>query len=117
MTIRVKNLRLRTMIGVNEWERTQKQDVVIQIEYQYDADAASRSDAIAEAVDYKAMKQRILADVEQSQFNLLETLAEKVLTLVMRDSRVVRATVEVEKPHALRFADGVSASLTAQRTP
>ena len=115
MIVKIKNLRLRAIIGVNEWERIAPQEVVLNIELEYDASKAAASDAIADAVDYHALKQRILEGVEKSNFLLLEKLAGHVLGIVMSDARIARATVEIDKPHALRFADSVSVTASAKR--
>ena len=110
MKIRIKNLRLRTVIGINEWERKVLQDIVVNLEFDFDGSAAAASDRIEDTVNYKKMTKRIIEAVEKSSFYLLERLAEKILGIVMEDSRVLNARVEVDKPHALRFADSVSVS-------
>lgn len=108
MLIRIKNLRLRTIIGVNEWERTQAQEVVVNVEMEFDGTAAAGSDDLADTIDYKSLKRRIMERVEASSFFLLEKLASEILRIVTAEPRVIRATVEVDKPAALRFADSVS---------
>ncbi len=75
MVIRIKNLRLRAIIGTNEWERRQAQEIVLNIELEYDATTAAASDSIAQAVDYKQLKLAIMREVETSQYFLLEKLA------------------------------------------
>ena len=108
MLIRIKNLRLRAIIGVNEWERRDKQDVVINVEIEFDGDRAARSDDLSETVDYKSITKQIIREVESSSFRLLERLAHHVLEIVMDHEEVLRARVEIDKPQALRFADSVS---------
>ncbi|MFP4356580.1 MAG: dihydroneopterin aldolase [Phycisphaerae bacterium] len=115
MTIRIKNLRLRAIVGIFDWERTNPQDVLVNIAMDFDATAAARSDDIDDTVDYKAVKKKIIQHVESSNYQLVEKLASTVLDLVMEDQKVLSATVEIDKPHALRFADSVSVSLTATR--
>ena len=115
MKIRIKNLRLRTIIGVNDWEREQAQDVIVNVQAEFDADKPAASDDLNDAVDYQAMTHRIMAEVENSSYFLLERLAAKVLDQVMADPKVQRATVELDKPQALRFTDSVSVSCTAER--
>ena len=115
MIIRVKNLRLRTIVGINDWERKAPQDVVINIEIEYDGTKAVETDNIEDGVNYRAIAKRVIREVEQSQFHLLDALAGHVLRLVMEDEAVQRATVEIDKPHALRFADSVSVSCSAER--
>ncbi len=115
--LRIKNLRLRCVIGLNDWEREKKQDVVINVEFRYEAGSAVMGDAVDEAVDYKKITKRIIAAVEATSFRMLESLTAAVLELVMQEPRVTEATVEVDKPHSLRFTDSVSASLSARRQP
>jgi D-erythro-7,8-dihydroneopterin triphosphate epimerase len=115
MRIRIKNLTLKTIVGVNAWERRESQEVVINVDMEFDGAAAARSDSLADAVDYKKIKQRILAEVEGSSFHLLEALAQRILDLVMENPALSAATVEVDKPMALRFADSVSVVCSAER--
>ena len=115
MTIRIKNLRLRAIIGTREWERTQKQDILVNIAIEFDGIPAARSDDLRDSVDYAAIKHRLLEKVEQTEFLLLERLVEYILDLVMEEPKVQSATVEVDKPHALRFADSVSITSTRRR--
>ena len=117
MIIRIKNLKLRTIIGANDWEREKEQDVIINVEMEYDGKQAARTDDIRDTVDYKVMKRRIIEEVERSRFCLLDALADHVLKIVMAEKKVQRATVEIDKPHALRFADSVSVVCSAQRKP
>ena len=115
MLIRIKNLRVRTIIGINEWERDAPQDVIINIEMELDGKRVSQTDSIDDTVDYKVLKRRILREVEGSQFFLLDKLASHVLDIVMEEQKVERATVEVDKPNALRFADSVSVLCSAEK--
>ncbi len=115
MIIRIKNLRLRTIIGVKHWERRKVQDVIINVEIEFDGSKVAESDNIHDTINYKAVKNRIVEEVEKSRFYLLDRLASHVLKIVMEDKKVQRATVEVDKPNALRFADSVSVSCSAER--
>ena len=69
------------------------------------------SDAIEDTVDYKTITKRIIKEVEASQFFLLEKLTRLILNIVIENERVTEATVRVDKPFALRFADSVSLEL------
>lgn len=115
MRIHIKNLRLMTIIGVHEQERSGKQDVVINIEMEFDGAKAAESDDIKDTLDYEAAKKRIVEEVEDSSFYLLEKLASRILELVMEDPLVLKAVVEVDKPHALSLADSVSVTCSAER--
>lgn len=114
-TIHIKNLRVRTIIGVYDWEQAHPQDIVVNVRMDYDAAKAAASDEVADAVDYAAIKQRIIEQAESSHFKLLETLAAGMLEIIMSDDKVLSACVEIDKPHALRFADSVSVTCSAGR--
>ena len=114
-TIHIKNLRVRTIIGVYDWEQAHPQDIVLNVRMDFDATAAAASDDVADAVDYKAIKQRIVELAESSHFKLLEKLAAAMLEIIMSDEKVLSATVEIDKPHALQFTDSVSVTCSASR--
>ena len=114
-TIRITNLKLRTIIGTNDWERECRQDVVVNVKIDFDAAKASQSDAIEDAIDYKTITKRIIKGVEDSSFFLLEKLAKVILDIVMKNPLVKETTVRVDKPFALRFADSVSVELNEKK--
>lgn len=114
-TVKIQSLALRCIIGLNDWERRKKQDVVINIEFEFDSARAVADDNGELTVDYKAITKRVIEGVEGSGFKLLESLASHVLDLVMESPGVLRATVEVDKPHSVRFAESVSVRFSAQR--
>jgi D-erythro-7,8-dihydroneopterin triphosphate epimerase len=115
ITIRIKNLRLRTYIGFNDDEQQKRQDVVINVRFSYKADDAAESDDVRYAVNYRTITKEIIRMVEGGRFLLLERLAAEVLELVMSNPDIRFAEVEVDKPHALRFSDSVSATVSASR--
>lgn len=115
MRIRIKNLRLRTHIGFKEHEIGKQQDVVINIEIDADLDEAASSDAPERTLDYKVITKQVIALVEESEHDLLEALVDKVADIAFEDKRVRMARVEIDKPHALRFADSVSVETTRRR--
>ena len=114
-TIRITDLLLRAVIGGNDWEKNIRQDVLINIELDYDAQTAVASDAMENAFDYKKLKRRIIDEVEKSHFRLLESLTNRILSLVMEDPRALAAHVRVEKPGALRYAKTVSVEMSDRR--
>lgn len=111
MIIRVKNLRLRAIIGVNPWERTEPQAVIINLEVEFNGQEAAHSDNLADTVDYRSISKKIIDLVEGSQYLLIETLAGNILRAVMEDTRITRAKVEVDKPNAIKSADSTSVEL------
>jgi len=116
-TIRIKNLRLRTYIGIKEEEIRNRQDVVINAVIRYRADKAVAFNHIEQALNYRTITKQVIAHVEENRFLLLERMTREVLDLVMAHEPVLTAQVEIDKPHALRFADSVSVTLSATREP
>lgn len=114
-TIRIKNLRLRTFIGIKEDEIQNQQDIVINVVLKYPADRAVAFNQIDEALNYRTITKKLIQHVEQGRFALLERLTRELLDLVMEHQQVLWAQVEVDKPHALRFSDSVSITLSAKR--
>ena len=110
-TIRISNLRLRTLIGFNADERVKKQDVVVNVEIAYGLSDAALEDRVEHALNYKTITKRVIQHVEDGQFLLLEKLVADVLGICSDHPSVCRASVTIDKPHALRFADSVSLTL------
>ncbi|QFU23335.1 dihydroneopterin triphosphate 2'-epimerase [Shewanella eurypsychrophilus] len=106
--IRIKNLRLRTFIGIKDDEIQNKQDVLINAEIHYCAEKARNSDNMDDALNYRTITKKIIELVEHNRFSLLENLTGQVLDITSEHAWVEFASVEVDKPHALRFADSVS---------
>ena len=110
-TIRIANLRLRTYIGFNADERSKQQDIVVNATIRHRLQPAAVSDTVSAALDYKIITKAIIEHVETGRFLLLERLTHDLLEICTRDAAVLHASVSVDKPHALRFADSVSVTL------
>jgi D-erythro-7,8-dihydroneopterin triphosphate epimerase len=113
--INISNLRLRTFIGFNPEELSKQQDIVINAEIHYSADEACDSDDESRALNYKLVCKSLIEHVENGRFRLLEKLVADLLAIIMDSKQVEYASIRVDKPHALRFADSVSLSLSAKR--
>ncbi len=108
MIINIENLRLRTIIGIYDWEKENKQDVIINISIEFDGTNAGKSDNIEDTIDYKNITKEIINYVENGKFNLIEKLVTDIGEIIMKDKRVLNSTTTVDKPGALRFTDSVS---------
>jgi len=115
MIINIENLRLRTTVGIYEWEQKVKQDIIINIEIEFDGALAIEKDSIEHTVDYKTLTKKIIAMVEDTKYNLIERISGDVVKLIMQDQKVQRASVKVDKPGALRSTDSVSVTNTETR--
>jgi dihydroneopterin aldolase / 2-amino-4-hydroxy-6-hydroxymethyldihydropteridine diphosphokinase len=113
--IHIKDLKLRTIVGINREERENRQDVLINIALEADTRPAGRSDAIEDAVNYRTIAKRVIRMVEASRFYLVERLAAEIASICLADERVVAARVTLEKPGALRFARSVGVEILRTR--
>lgn len=114
--IKVKDLLLRTYIGFNPDELVNKQDVIINFEIETEiSKKAMEADEPVDILDYKTITKKVIKLVQEGRFKLLEVLTQKILDLIMEDEKVQWARVEVDKPHALRFAESVSLTMEASR--
>jgi dihydroneopterin aldolase/D-erythro-7,8-dihydroneopterin triphosphate epimerase len=111
----IRGLATRAIIGLNPDERRKRQDVRIDLALDV-MTHAGRSDRVADAVDYKRVKDAVLEYVEGSRHHLLEALAEGIAGLCLRQRGVQAVEVTVDKPGALRFADSVAVSIRRTRT-
>lgn len=113
--IEINGLRANTIIGVHQLERDRPQEIIIDLRIEYDGEAASRSDDLADALDYQKLARQVLETVESSSFLLLERLARAALDVMIEDERVTAATIRIAKPAALPRAQGVTLTLSERR--
>lgn len=113
--IHIRNLRVRTLIGVGDKERQSNQDVVVNLEIGYDAGRAIRSDSIKDAVDYQTLTDDIIQRAAQTRFYLIEKLANFILDVVMENPLVQEAKILIDKPLALKSAESVAVELFRKR--
>ena len=114
--IQIVDLLLRAIIGINEEERRNRQDVLINVTLYTDVQAAGVTDDISDAVNYRTITKKVIELVENSQFYLVEKLATEIAAICLQDPRVERTRVRVEKPGALRFARSVGVEIERDRS-
>jgi dihydroneopterin aldolase len=103
----LRDLRIETVIGIYDWEREIKQTVVLDLEMGADVAAAAASDQIDQALDYKSVAKRLIAFVEESEFQLVETLAERCAGIVREEFGVPWVRLTLNKIGAVRGARDV----------
>ena len=103
----IRGLRADTVIGVYDWERKVRQTVVLDLEMAADNRRAATSDGVGDALDYAAVSARLLAFIEDSEFNLIEALAEQVAALVLAEFGVPWLRLRLSKPGAVTAARDV----------
>ena len=105
--IYLHDLKIETIIGVFDWERRIKQTVVFDLDMVADVRKAAASDAIDDTLDYKAVAKRLIDFVGSSEFQLVETLAERCAGIVLSEFNVPWLRLRVNKQGAVRGARDV----------
>lgn len=113
--IYVRDLSLRCIIGIFPEERKNRQDVVVNLVLEGPFSEAARTDSIEHTANYKTITKQIIQLVEDSEFFLIETLAEKISGVCLADPLVQRAKVTLDKPGALRFARSVAVEIVREK--
>lgn len=103
----IQGLEVKTVIGIYDWERKIRQTVCIDLEMARDIREAAASDAIEHALDYKAVSKRLIAFVEESEFLLIETMAERIAQIVREEFGVPWLRLRLGKPGAVTGARDV----------
>lgn len=111
----IKDLLVRGIIGVNDWERHEEQDILINVVLFTDTRRAAASDRIEDCVNYRTIAKKIQAYTEKASRWTVEALANDLARLCLEEPGVERVLVRVEKPGAVRFADSVGVEIERSR--
>ena len=114
-TIFLSDLRVDTVIGIWDWERKIRQTISIDLEMGTDIARAAKSDAIEDTLNYKKVAKRIQQFVADSEFQLVETLAEHIAQIILAEFDVPWVRVRVNKPGAIRGARDVGVLIRRSR--
>lgn len=110
-TVFIRELRVPTVVGIFDWERCIRQTVILDVDMSADIRRAARSDRIEDTLDYKAVAKRVTQFVSSAQFQLVETLAEQVADLILREFHVAHVKVTLHKPGAVSGSRSVGVSI------
>lgn len=97
----IRGLEIRTIIGIYDWEREQQQIVSLDLEMGSDIAKAAATDTIENALDYKSVAKRLINFIENSEFYLVETMAEQVAEIVLKEFNVPWVKLRLGKPGAV----------------
>jgi 7,8-dihydroneopterin aldolase/epimerase/oxygenase len=100
-SIFISELKVKTKLGVPEWERMTPQTIILDIEIGYDLSKSCKSDAIADTIDYGAVVARIQSTLKEHSFQLVEALAEHICQLILKEFKAENVKVKVAKPGIL----------------
>ncbi len=103
----LRGLRIDTIIGIYDWERRTRQSVILDLEMGTDISRAAASERIEDTLNYKAVAKRLIQFVSESEFQLVETLAERCAAIVMQEFGVPWLRLSLNKKGAVRGATDV----------
>lgn len=98
----LRELRVKAVIGIYEWEQRIRQEVCIDLEMGADIRQAGKTDSIEDTLNYKAVAKRVAAYVEESRFQLIETLAERITAILLDEFDIPWVRLTLSKPGAVR---------------
>ncbi len=107
MWIELKNFKIKTLIGVHDYERQAPQELILNLKIRVDASKAVETDSIKHALDYEKLHQRILELAQRSSFQLLETLVHHIEKLVLEEKQALEVLVEITKAKILKNCEAV----------
>ncbi|AVP99510.1 dihydroneopterin aldolase [Ahniella affigens] len=113
----VDGLEVLALIGIYDWERRAKQPVVLDLEMAFDNRIPAATDQIGDTLDYKAVSKRLAQYIGDSQFGLVETLAERCAEIVLQEFGVRWVKLRLTKPGAVRGARGVGVQIERGQKP
>lgn len=103
----IQGLKIDTVIGIYDWERKIRQDIVLDIKMSFDTRPASATDDIKKTLNYKSVSKRLIDFVHNSEFQLIETLAEEVAGIILSEFGVAKVRLTLNKGKAVTGAEGV----------
>lgn len=112
----IRDLLVRGILGINDWEREKRQDILLNLELFKDVRAAASSDSIEDSLNYRTLTKKVIQYVESSTHFLVEALASEIARIAVVDFGAERARIRVEKLGALRFAKSVGVEIERRRS-
>lgn len=111
----IKDLLVRGIIGINDWEREKPQDILINIAMSADLTNAGESDDISDSINYRTISKKVQAKAESAKRLTVEALAADIAKICLDEPGVLKVRVKVEKPNAARFARSVGVEIERTR--
>lgn len=103
----IRDLKIETVIGIYDWEREIKQTISLDVEMAHDIRRAAETDNIEDTLNYKAVAKRMIAFIGESEFLLVETMAEKCASIILTEFSVPWLRLRLSKPGAVRGSQDV----------
>ena len=106
-TIYIRDLRVETIIGIFGWEREVRQQISMDLDFEFDVSVPGKSDSIDDTLDYKKITKSLIAFIESSEYKLIEALCEGIVDHLKSKFGIKKVKLRLSKPGALRFSKDV----------
>ena len=106
-TIYIRDLRVETIIGIFGWEREVRQQISMDLDFEFDVSVPGKSDSIDDTLDYKKITKSLIAFIESSEYKLIEALGEGIVDHLKSKFGIKKVKLRLSKPGALRFSKDV----------
>jgi dihydroneopterin aldolase len=113
----IRELQIETVIGIYDWERKVRQTISLDIDMATDIHKAATTDNIDDTLSYKTVAKRLIEFVEQSDFELVEALAEKICAIIIEEFKVPWVKLTLSKPGAVRGSRAVGVMIERGKKP
>jgi FolB domain-containing protein len=111
----IKDLLVRGIIGINDWEREKIQDMLINVTVFTDTGRAAETDDLADCVDYRSLAKKVQSHAESAARFTVEALANDLAKICLKEKGVQKVIIRVEKPGAVRFSKSVGVEIERSR--
>ncbi|MBU6339187.1 MAG: dihydroneopterin aldolase [Rickettsiales bacterium] len=111
MIIKIKNLHLKTVIGIHDWEKNIDREILINVEIHTNFNEALRSDKITDAIDYDHIVNKIKKLIASKNYQLVERMAQDVMDKILEDKRINKCKLEIDKVGAVEMLESFSVTI------
>ena len=115
MKIKIKDFKLKTNLGIYDWEKNFEREIIINLELEIKNSIALKSDKIEDTVDYELIYNQIKQLIYSKKFNLIEKMAQEIVDLIMLDSRINKCKIEIDKMNIFEEVRSCAVSLESKR--
>jgi dihydroneopterin aldolase len=103
----IKGLKIDTVIGIYDWERKIRQNIILDIEMSFDIKKAAQTDLIENTLDYKAVSKRLISFVQEAKYELVEKLAQEICNIILNEFPVKKVRLKLDKGKVVTDSDAV----------
>lgn len=113
----IRDLQVDTIIGIYDWERKIRQTISLDIDMATDISKAANTDNIDDTLSYKSVAKRLIEFIEESEYELVEALAEKICSIIREEFKVPWVRLTLNKPGAVRGSRSVGVIIERGEKP